>query len=186
MQLQTTRLIIRSFLETDAPALRRLIIDKEASPMALYDRAFPSEEAAILEMTKRFAEGDQFFAVCLLDNPELIGFVTLNHQKAPTERNLGYCLLSVLHKQGYASEMCRAMLSYAFHQLGAERLVAGTGNANIASVRLLQRLGFTKTGESRVAFRKNVNGEPFEFIGSDYVLTKEEYQQIETNSMKLL
>ncbi|HZW50150.1 MAG TPA: GNAT family N-acetyltransferase [Bacillota bacterium] len=179
MQLRTTRLIIRSFLEADVPALQQLAVDKEASPMAIYDQAFPTDEPAILEITKWFASGDQFYAVCLIDSLELIGFVTLNHQQKTTERNLGYCLHSKLHGHGYATEMCGAILYYAFNLLDVERLVAGTGNVNIASVKLLERLGFTKIGESVIAFRKNEAGEPLEFIGGEYVLSKEDYQRKE-------
>jgi hypothetical protein len=41
----------------------------------------------------------------------------------------------------YATEALGALIDHAFTALGVRRLVAGTGRANAASIRLLKRVG---------------------------------------------
>ena len=62
------------------------------------------------------------------------------------------------HGRGYVSEACRAILARAFGPLQAERVVTGTAVVNRPAVRLLERLGFRKTSESRQSFRNDSAG----------------------------
>lgn len=55
---------------------------------------------------------------------------------------MGYYLLPRCWGQGLASEAGRGIAAYAFNKLGVERLVAGHHPANIASGRVLEKLGF--------------------------------------------
>ena len=82
------------------------------------------------------------------------------------------------HNKGYASEGCWAMLDRTFGQLLADRVVTGTAAANNASCRLLERLGFVKTGESTGSFRKTPDGKPIEFIGYAYAISKDEWKAV--------
>jgi len=60
----------------------------------------------------------------------------------------------------------------ALHEIIAAKIVTGTAAANRASRRLLERLGFEKTGESVGSFRKAPDGEPIEFLGYSYALSR--------------
>jgi [ribosomal protein S5]-alanine N-acetyltransferase len=44
--------------------------------------------------------------------------------------------------QGYATEASQAWIKYAFEVVGLKRLVVGPHKANVASVRVLEKLGF--------------------------------------------
>ncbi len=46
--------------------------------------------------------------------------------------------------KGYASEWCKKVLEYAFWSLWLAEIYAETQEKNIASIRLLEKLGFTK------------------------------------------
>jgi ribosomal-protein-alanine N-acetyltransferase len=78
--------------------------------------------------------------------------------------------------QGYATEACRAVLGHAFDGLQAQSVVSGTAAANRPSCRLLERLGFQKTGESMGSFRNAPDGEPIEFLAFSYALTREAWE----------
>ena len=56
---------------------------------------------------------------------------------------LKYCCFH----RGYAGEGVRAMLDYAFRQMGLARIYAQIKTNNAASVRVAERAGFVRQGE---------------------------------------
>jgi len=58
---------------------------------------------------------------------------------------IGYSVLPRFQGHGYATEMVRALIDWAFAQPGVSRIVAETTEDNTPSVRLLNRLGFVRT-----------------------------------------
>lgn len=68
------------------------------------------------------------------------GSVTLD-----TERNayeLGYNLNRKFWKNGYATEASKAMIQWAYNELGARNFCANHANANIASEKVIKKCGF--------------------------------------------
>ena len=59
---------------------------------------------------------------------------------------IGYSVLSRFQGQGYATEMVRALIDWAFAQPSVARIVAETTEENAPSTRLLKRQGFTNAG----------------------------------------
>lgn len=64
------------------------------------------------------------------------------------EIELGYRLGRAHWGCGYATETARLARNHAFGALGVERLVAVTYPANLASRRVLAKVGFRETGET--------------------------------------
>lgn len=176
--LETERLIIRNFQTSDWNAICELIVQYQASDLALYDHQWPTAQEEIRKVTEWFAGGDSFLAVCLKDTSQLIGFVSLNAEEGEGHRqfNTGYVFNHDFHGRGYATEACRAVLRRAFDQLQAYGVVAGTAAINQASCRLLERLGFKKIGEETASFRTAEDGKPIEFLGYCYAIVKDEWQ----------
>ena len=58
---------------------------------------------------------------------------------------IGYSILPRFQGHGYATEMVRALIDWAFAQEGVLRIVAETTEDNTASMRLLHRVGFMET-----------------------------------------
>lgn len=58
---------------------------------------------------------------------------------------IGYSVLPRFQGHGYATEMVRALIDWAFAQPGVLRIIAETTEDNAPSVRLLHRLGFVRT-----------------------------------------
>jgi RimJ/RimL family protein N-acetyltransferase len=61
---------------------------------------------------------------------------------------MGYSVLPRFQGQGYATEMVHALIDWAFSQPGLMRIVAETAEDNVASQRLLLRLGFKRDGQA--------------------------------------
>lgn len=65
-----------------------------------------------------------------------------------------YCVLRPVHwKNGYARELCRALISAAFEIPGVERLVGIVDPDNSSSLSLVRRLGFERIGNYECPIR---------------------------------
>jgi RimJ/RimL family protein N-acetyltransferase len=177
-QLETERLVIRDFHTTDWQALHEMIVQYRSSEFAAYDQPWPTAPEEIKKITEWFASADSYVAVCLKETDRFIGFVSLTPEPSDDQKvfNLGYVFNFDYHGHGYATEACRAVLGHAFDSRQAHRVVTGTAEANKASCRLLQRLGFHKTSESTGSFRQRSDGTPIPFVGYTFELSRDAWK----------
>ena len=178
--LETDRLALRNFKYSDWEDLHAMIMQYKASAFADYDQPWPASPEEIKGVINWFASGDQFLAVCLKGTRQFIGFVALNPEtdEGSLVYNLGYVFKEEFHGKGYAREACRAVLAHAFRNLSAQCVVAGTAVVNLPSCRLLEKLGFQKTGESMGSLQQSVDGKPIEFLGRTYTLTRAAWEKL--------
>ena len=78
---------------------------------------------------------------------DVIGYcgLTIHGNGLPDEPELAYELLSAVHGCGYATEAGRAVVAWA-DEAGYRRLRAGVWDWNVASRRVLEKLGFREAG----------------------------------------
>ncbi len=62
---------------------------------------------------------------------------------------VGWAMLSSFRKRGMATEVGRAALAFASDELGASRVIAFTERHNLASRRVMEKLGLALAGEIR-------------------------------------
>lgn len=85
----------------------------------------------------------QYFTFYLLETKEFIGCCGLRPYKNQNDiYELGFHLRKKYWHKGYALETARAMIDYAFTALNAVELKAGHNPKNIASGKVLSKLGF--------------------------------------------
>lgn len=173
-ELYTERLTIRNFTPDDVIDLQEIIISKEASNYAIYDHEFPTSLDEVKKINHRFSKGDKFLAIYEPTDQKVIGFVCLNGENKDI-LDLGFCFNALYEGKGYATEASTAVINYAFNTLQVERLESGTANLNDPARKLLQRLNFSKQNEEVLSFRKTLDGKPIEFIGSNYLLEKDDW-----------
>jgi RimJ/RimL family protein N-acetyltransferase len=79
-----------------------------------------------------------------------IGWCSLNRWN-PDHRSasLGYCFDEAAWGHGYATEAARVLLRWAFGTLDLNRIQAQTDTRNVASARVLEKLGFVREGTLR-------------------------------------
>jgi [ribosomal protein S5]-alanine N-acetyltransferase len=63
-----------------------------------------------------------------------------------TEWGVGYSLMSTHWRKGYATEALQAVILAIFEHPDSKRIKADVGDANLASIRLLTKLGFQLEG----------------------------------------
>ncbi len=99
-----------------------------------------------------------------------VGYADL-HGDSPGERELGYVVGPSRHwGQGIGTSIARTAVDHAFIRLGMQRLWAEALEANVASVRVLRRVGMRHTGYGDDA---DFLGEPTRYI--QFELTREDW-----------
>jgi [ribosomal protein S5]-alanine N-acetyltransferase len=91
------------------------------------------------------------------DNGILVGGLTLGQIKRAVVQSgtLGYWIGAAHARQGLMSAAVRAIIGYGFTTLRLHRIEASCLPNNKASIRLLERMGFTKEGYARAYLRIN-------------------------------
>jgi ribosomal-protein-alanine N-acetyltransferase len=151
--LQTARLRLRPFTGADADAL--FAMHSNAYVLRYWDAPPWSDRE----------RADRFVAACedmaadgsgarlALDggaDGEFLGWCSLTRWN-PQHRSasMGYCLPEGAWGHGYATEAARAVLQWAFDTLDLNRVQAETDTRNVASARVLEKLGFVREGTLR-------------------------------------
>lgn len=84
-------------------------------------------------------------------NKEFIGLAIIVHLEAKPENGkveFGYRLAKVAWGKGYATEIAKALVNYAFHTLQLEEVYGTTDPDNVVSQKVLIKAGLTYVGEA--------------------------------------
>jgi ribosomal-protein-alanine N-acetyltransferase len=137
--------------ETDRCRLTALRMDDLEHVVALYMdedvRRFlggPREEEDIRSAFPKLLQPDaetHYWAIKLKEDDTFIGIVDLGPHHDGIDIEVSYQFLPAWWGQGYATETVQAVIGYALETLGLPRVIAETQMANVASRRLLERLG---------------------------------------------
>ena len=118
----------------------------------MIDASGPLTEAKIrarlaAELAHEKDHGVQYWPIFLKSSSEFAGCCGLRpYRPEDAVYELGFHLRPQFWRQGLAEEAARAVVEYAFADLGARALFAGHHPENVGSKRLLEKLGFRNTG----------------------------------------
>jgi len=144
MELHTARLFLRPYQQTDIDTLHRLWTDPGVRRYLWDDQIIPPQLAAeVVENSLRewATHGLGQWVICLPENDEVMGFCGFRGSEADTPPELLYGLSPTRWGQGLATEAARTVLTYAFNLLGVAQVWAATDPPNVASIRVMERLG---------------------------------------------
>ncbi len=149
--LETDRLILRYRRVGEAAIYRQLWTERDlrVPPHRRIDPdGRPSEEDIAAQIrAEREGRGPGILAVERKGTADVIGYcgLTFHGNGSPDEPELAYELLLAAHGCGYATEAGWAVVAWA-SEAGYPRLWAGVWDWNVASRRVLEKLGFRETG----------------------------------------
>jgi RimJ/RimL family protein N-acetyltransferase len=141
--LETLRLLVRPFAESDFDRLLALRHDKEVGRY-LGGSDIPAEKVAsrMRYYMDHYARwGYSMGVVSLKSGTEMIGFGGLQHFDDGEEIEVGYAFDKPYWGQGFATELASGWLRYGFETLGVDRIIAVATPANIASRHVMEKLG---------------------------------------------
>ena len=141
--IRTERLVLRQPEARDRAAFIELLVSPEVTA---YVGGPQSRDAAEREMPEVPNRPPGLFAVEL--DGATIGQVVLKRatDHAAGKAELGYMFLTQAWGFGYAAEACTAALDWLADELQGEPVVLKTQTANVRSLRLAAKLGFTEAG----------------------------------------
>ena len=148
--LHSTRLNLRPWAVDDINELHALWTRPEVRRY-LWDNVTITREraeAAVREfMAPQEAEGIGGWLLLDRETGALVGFAALVRRE-PGDPELMYGLAPEWWGRGLATEAAHAVMTYAFGVLGCERVTGATDVPNVASARVMERLGmrFTHRG----------------------------------------
>lgn len=195
--LETERLVLRRFTADDAenlfeldgdPEVMRYLSGGEPTPRDMIER----------EILPRFlASYDRFpgygtWAAILKASGDFLGWFGFRpvSEDAPGNVSLGYRLRKSAWDNGYATEGSRALIRKGFTELGAERVYATTYEDNMASRRVMEKVGMKLVRAYRLTLL-DLQAESTFFVsggkawdGNDveYALLKADWEQNEAES----
>lgn len=144
--LETERCIVRELALTDLDELFALYADAEITRytegLYSYEEELEFQCAYINHMYRFFGYG--MWLVFSKESGALIGRAGLEHRDydEETELELGYVIGTKYQRQGYATEICEAILKYAAEQTEFARINCLIERENRSSIRLAEKLGF--------------------------------------------
>jgi len=164
--LRTERLDLRWLIEDDVDAHYAIFSDPavtrywSGAPWTAREQAVKG----VADTLANYADDSGLrFAIVLRASGEMIGNATLHHFFEQNRRcEIGYALGSKHWGKGYAFEALQAVLDYGFGELDLNRIEADVDPNNLASCRLLEKLGFRKEGY--MPERWIVHGEPADTV----------------------
>lgn len=166
---ETERCLVREITVED---LKRLYeIYEDPSITAYMEGLYPNPKDEE-EFTRAYIErmyGFYGFGLWIVEEKReglIIGRAGISIRDGFEDLELGYLIAKTHQGQGYAYEVCSAIIEYAHNKLGCEKMNAFIDARNEPSIRLCEKLGFRHIGQSRIE-RKLL--ERYQLIYKDFV-----------------
>jgi [ribosomal protein S5]-alanine N-acetyltransferase len=168
--IETQRLRIRSFQPNDWQAVYDYTSDPDVM-MYIPEGPFTPEQAKAF-VADNMGEQARFVAVLLKPDDMLVGHMEFHPWFASQTYEIGWIFNRAYHGQGYATEAAMALLQYGFEALHLHRIIATCQPQNVASRRVMEKLGMRREAHFRKCIRRADNRWWDEYF---YALLEEEW-----------
>ena len=150
--METARLLLRPWLDSDAEMLFKYASDPDVGPRAGWPPHKSVEES--LEIIRTLFHNDTTWAIVLKETGEAIGAIGYGPScdcKLPArdgEPIVGYWVAKPYWNQGICTEALNLMLEHIKAAADIPSLISGHFVDNPASGRVMEKCGFVPTGET--------------------------------------
>jgi [ribosomal protein S5]-alanine N-acetyltransferase len=152
--LETERLILREWTHDDAPALFEIC--RDADVMKYIGTGKPYREIAeaekFLDWALAYQKENGFCRWAIIEKASgrVVGSCGFAYPHDTPEVELGYLFGRESWGEGFATEAARACLEYGFGKLNFREIIAVTDVENVASQRVLEKIGFARRGVEKI------------------------------------
>lgn len=149
--METNRILLRPWLESDAETLFKYASDEELGPRAGWSPHKNIEES--LEIIRNFFINDHIWAVVLKETDEIIGCVgylpasSSNLKIEEDQGEVGYWIARPYWGRGICTEALQLVIDHCFQEKGFTVLWGSFFPSNPASGRVMEKCGFVDIGE---------------------------------------
>jgi len=143
-EIETSRLRLRQFTLNDLDELYRIYRDPDLSQYIANEKPLSLEQTkaaltCIIENWQKHNFG--VWAVIYKKYQKLIGHCGLKFLENTSEIQVGYLLLKAYWGRGLGTEAASSVLNYGFEVVNLPKIVAVTKPDNIASRRVMEKIG---------------------------------------------
>ncbi len=178
--IETERLVLRRVTPDDAEMMFKNWANDE--DVARYMRWSPhgtveDTRSIIANWCDGYKSAHKYhWGICLKDG-EIIGSLSVaGIDEFDSRADLGYCIGKAYWGRGYTSEAVSAVLDYMFSRVGINRIEAYHAVSNLASGRVMQKVGMTREGHARQKYKGRDGFEDSDMYGitrDDWEIQKE-------------
>jgi RimJ/RimL family protein N-acetyltransferase len=149
--IATERLVLRRFRTADAETLAAYRSDPAVARYQSWTAPVTIHQARAIVAS--LAAGDPsrpgWFQYAIEHDRTHVGDVGVNLHDNRMQAEIGFTLAPAYHGRGFGAEAVRGVLDHLFRVRGLHKVSAECDARNAASVRLLERVGFTREGRLR-------------------------------------
>ena len=176
MTLETERLVLRPWRESDAEDLYKYASDADVGLPAGWPPHTSVENSS--EIIRTVLSAPETYAVCLKEDGKAIGSIGFHRNdlaEDEDEYELGYWIGKEFWGRGLIPEAAREMLRHAFINLKMKRIWCGYYEGNEKSRRVQEKLGFV--------YQKRTEGIEVSLLGEirtghSNLMTRERWQRV--------
>jgi RimJ/RimL family protein N-acetyltransferase len=158
----TDRLVLRRLTQSDAAAVYEYGRDPEVTRYVMFPthRSIADAEAFLRASASRWESGEEYGWLIMLAG-EQRGIGSIGCRVRGHAVDIGYVLARTSWRRGYATEAGRAIVAWAVARPEIHRVWAFCDVDNLASARVLEKLGMSREGVlRRWTVHPNVSAEP--------------------------
>ena len=178
--IETNRLTLRPISAGDEELYYRLYSDEEIlrySPFDTMDRAAVKRHLQrLLWEWEQPVPANYEYAVVRRQDGIVIGRCHIEPDPETDTAMIGCHLLKMFWRQGYATEICRALMDYAFEHLQVHRVNALCNPENLGSRGMLEACGLRLEAHFLKKCRYVKRGESFWQDELQYAILREEWE----------
>ena len=167
IRIETERLVLRDYKETDLDDMHRLWSDEKA--MRYLDDIFCKtiDDTIVYLKTGMENSDGHYFCICEKSYDRFIGsigYIIVESTPLGKIVHLGYMLMPEYHNKGYITEALKSVVEFAFTKDGCIRINTGCHSENVASRKVLEKSGFRKEAEKiKAVYHEGVMKDRLEF-----------------------
>jgi RimJ/RimL family protein N-acetyltransferase len=179
--LETDRLVLRRFTETDVDNLVDLDSDPAVMRYLNGGKATPRERVRDEILPRILGYYDRYSGLGIWSaerfSGRFLGWMGLhpNDDGDPLDAELGYRLRRSAWGTGYATEGSRALIRKGFTEFGLRRVFATTMNVNVASRRVMEKCGLSFVRTFYEDWPEAIDGS--EHGDVEYALDREDWER---------
>lgn len=153
IQMETERILLRPWLESDAETLFKYASDPDVGPRAGWP-PHQSVEESLMVIRDVYNRDTNTWAIVLKESKEVIGAMGYGAScdcKLPVREDepiAGYWVAKPYWNKGYCTEALQLMLDHIRKTTDIPSLLSGHFTDNPASGRVMEKCGFVPTGET--------------------------------------
>ena len=144
MKINTERLVLRPFELGDLDTMHAYASDEANTEYMLYlpNRSVDDTERFLCMVIAEWEKDElRFYEFAITLDGKHIGAVSVWLEDGRSEGELGWIIHKDYQGKGFAYEAAKVIVDFAFRELGVKKLNAHCDYRNLASVRIMEKIG---------------------------------------------